>query len=109
MTISSQDNFCFSGNDVTKPSSASLLADSQNISKRLCCSVMAYPEIAIIAVPSLFLSSSQRARVPASTVILEISRSTVLLHSVIGPFHNKALFQQVFILNVRNIFLIPFL
>lgn len=47
MTISSQDNFCSSGNDVTKPSSASSLADSQNISKRLCCRMMAYPEIAI--------------------------------------------------------------
>lgn len=52
MTISSQDNFCSSGNDVTKPSSASLLADSQNISKRLCCRMMAYPEIAIIGYTS---------------------------------------------------------
>lgn len=71
MTISSQDNFCSSGNDVTKPSSASLLADSQNISKRLCCSVMAYPEIAIIGcafVISVSLTESQGTRIYCYTL-----------------------------------------
>lgn len=98
MTISSQDKFCSRGNDVTKPSSASSLADSQNISKRLRCRMMAYPEIAIIGLHFItcLRSSSE-------------SQSTKIDSYSLDSYIHSELFIRKIALHYDNLFIMKYL